>query len=215
MGGAPSQLAAQSAENQAMYRARQSYSVGMPGLAEQKSGIDWMQQQGGEPRALQQAFGGARAGMLDAATLAGKDSLARTQQENRGASIGGNIGAGLATPSDMGSSIARAMYGSRLTEAMGSIEEQNKMMGMQLGQTQTSGSGALSALGSQLTAIPTMQNYNSSYANVLGALNLGASVYGGLNQAGAFAGNQPTGAAGYGNPFMGAGSTATVGFEGT
>ena len=83
------------------------------------------------------------------------------------------------------------------------------MFGMGLGQAQQAGSGAISAMGSQLGAIPTMQQYNTSYANVLGALNLGASLYGGLNQAGVF--GSSTGLGGLGPGGVPVGGTQNIG----
>ncbi len=219
MGGSPSQQWAEEFEKQAIAREAQAYSIGIPALQNQYQAIGAMQGMGGEPLALQQAYGGARAGLADAAALASRDALQRQLQGNAPAAAGGNIGASLATPADMGTGIARALYGSRITEATGALEEQQKLFGEALGQAQTAGSGMTSAMGAQLGAIPTMQQYNTSYANVLGALNLGASLYGAGQQAGWFGGGNTGLLAGLGAgqtnpasiPFGGGSFAGTVG----
>jgi len=214
MGTSPQQQAAEQSETELTRLAANAYPLGFSAIRGEQSGIAALQAQGGEPSALREAFGGARAGLLDAAVESSADSLKRERQGTKGAALGGNIGASMATPTDMGATLARSLYGSRITEATGALEEQDKLLGMSLGQSQVAGSGSLSAFGNALGNIPLMQNYNSTYGNVVGALNLGASLYGAGQQAGLFSGN-PGAAAGYGNPFAGAASTASAGFEGT
>lgn len=214
MGKSPQTTAAEQEQTQLERLASRAYPLGFEAIRGEQAGISTMMGVGGEPTALREAFGGSRAGLLDASVIGQDDALRRERAENRGAAQSGNLAATLGSPADAGTAIARALYGSRITEGMGAIEERDKLLGMSLGQSQTTGSGSLAAFGNELRNIPMMQNYNSSYANVLGALNLGASIYGAGSQAGWFS-SSPSGAAGYGNPFAGAGSTASVGFEGT
>ena len=114
-------------------------------------------------------------------------------------------------PELLGSSMAKALYGPRVSEAAGSIDQTNKLLGASLGMAGQTGSGALAATGNELQNIGKMQPYNSNYAAILGALNLGGSLYG----AGAFGQGNYSGAGwanpagGYGNPMSGAGPGGT------
>lgn len=202
MGKSPQTAAAQEAEQEQMRLAGLAYPLGFEAMKGEQAGISAMQGMGGETPAMREAFGGSRAGLLDAASLGGRDALKRGLTEERGATQAGNVGATLASPSEMGTSIARALYGSRIAEASGAIEERDKMLGFSAGQSQTAGSGALGAFGNTLQNIPLMQNFNSTSANLLGALNLGTSLYGAGTQAGLFSGGNFSGA-GWATPSAG------------
>ncbi len=219
MGQSEQTIAAEQAQSQDLINAARAYQAGFGGMSQERQAIQEMQAMGGEPSALRAAFGGTRAGLLDAATMAQADALRRGRQDVAPAMQGGNVGASLASPADMGAGIARALYGSRITEATSALEEQNKLLGFSVGQAQGAGSGALTAYGNELGNIPLMKNYNSTYANLMGALNLGTSLYGAGQQAGWFGGGNAGLLAGLGAgqtnpasiPFGGGSFAGTVG----
>lgn len=124
---------------------------------------------------------------MEGAALSQEAQRRDEMQSRRGAVGGGNFSASI-SPSDAGSKLAQALYGTRVQEATGKIEEQDKLMGMALGQTQQTGSAAMAATGTELQNIGFMQPYNTKYANVLGALNVAGSVYGSGKSAGWFGG---------------------------
>jgi len=164
-----------------------SYGIALPALATEYGSLNQALAQGGEPGYVKDAYQAARGGTMEDSALRQKAALGASQRGRSGIVGGGNVGATI-SPQALGSDMAQALYGTRVQEAAGNISQVNKLMGIGLGQTQQAGSGALAATENQLQNISGMQNYNSTYAGILGALNLGGSLYG----AGAFGrGQQP------------------------
>lgn len=156
--------------------ATQAYDIAVPALQAQSGYIRDALAQGGEPEYLQKAYAGQRTGLLEGlATQQHQRSL--QGPENRQ----GDLASSLRSPQMVGADIANAMYSSRVNESLGKIEQVHNLQRMALGQAGQTGSGALTAGGLQLQAIQGLPDYNSTYANVLGAVNLGGSIYGGAN----------------------------------
>ena len=155
---------------------QKSYEVGFQGLDAQQRLLRTAE---AEPGYVRDAFTAQRAGITEGGVVQGgrdiQAQLAATQQAAQGGNTTGNL-----APDQMGAKMAQALYSSRLQEGIGKIEQANKLMGMRLGQSVQTGSAALGAAGNQLQNISLMPNYNPTYANVLGALNLAGTVYGGF-----------------------------------
>lgn len=178
-GNSPQQDALIEVNRQSAARLGQAYNIAVPSLQTEYGALNAALAQGGEPDYLKKAYEEVRGGEREGLALGGIAPLKASLAKAKGS---GEVGAGI-TPQMLGGSMASALYGSRAQEAMGSIEQMNKLYGASLGQAQQTGSGALAATGNQLANISGMRNYNSTYAGILGALNLGGSIYGGYQNA--------------------------------
>ena len=178
--------------------AKQAYDTGFSGLSAQQQLLRGAE---AEPQYLKDAFSVQRAGITEGGVVQGQRDmqaqLGATQQAAQGGNTSGNL-----SPDQMGAKMAQALYSSRLQEGIGKIEQANKLMGMRLGQSQQTGSAAIGAAGNALQNISLMPNYNPTYANVLGALNLAGTVYGGFANRGPA---QNAGLGGWGGGATGAG----------
>jgi hypothetical protein len=187
----PKSSAIKQANLQTQRLANEGYGLALPAIREQYKDLNTAMQSGGEPGFVSEAYKGARGGILEGAALSQQaqrnDQVRQGQRARAGGSFTASIG-----PEMAGSKLAQALYGTRVTQAAGKIEEQDKLMGMALGQSGQTGSAAMQATGTQLNNIGYMQPYNSTYANVLGALNTAGSIYGAGKQQGWFSG-APTG----------------------
>jgi hypothetical protein len=209
----PQQQQIEQAEQETERLSKRAYSIALPGLGEEFSSIR-AALANPESDSMKAAFGSARTSLMDASTTADRATLGKERERYRGAAAGGNVSAATATPEQMGTSMARSLYGSRITEAGAALGERDKMFAMLTGQGAAAGSGSLTAFGNELQNTQTMQPYNSAYSNVLGAINAAGTAYGALDQSGAFTSrygavgySDPSG--GYGNPFAGAGPGGT------
>jgi len=165
------------------------YGIGIPALRGRQEQIN-ASLAGGEPAYLAAAFSGQRAALSEATARQG--GAARSQQmEGAGAALsGGNQFANM-NPADIGAQLANALYGSRFAEGQASIDQTMNLMGMALGGAGTAGNSGLSAAQNQLGAIRFMPGYDPTYANVVGGLAGGASLYGAMNKAGWFDPSKP------------------------
>lgn len=135
---------------------------------------------GGEPGYLKQAFTGARGAATEGILKGSADKMRQDAAGKKYAIQSGNVG--LVSPQALGSDLAKALYGTRVSEAAGQIEQMDKLMGASLGQSQQTGSAALGATENQLRDIGMMRNYNQGYAGILAALNAGGAIYGAYGQ---------------------------------
>ena len=158
-----------------------AYGLAFPALSKEYGVLNQALATGGEPEFIRSAYEGARGGIRAGAARQGEMALQANLAQNKGSLLGGNVGV-VAPPDQLGTAMARALYGPRVSEASGQIEQLNKLYGMGIGQAQQTGSGALTATGNELANIGMMQPYNSTYATILGALNLGSSIYGAYGQ---------------------------------
>src|SRR6185369_16039919 len=158
-----------------------AYGLAFPAIKTEYGALNQALASGGEPGFIQQAYEGARGGIRTGAAQQGERALQANLAQKKGAVGAGNVGATM-PPEALGSAMAQALYGPRVSEATGQIDQLNKLYGMGIGQAQQTGSGALTATGNELANIGMMRPYNAGYARILRALNLGGSLYG----AGAF-----------------------------
>ena len=179
--GAQDALQASTAENKRLLE--RSYGLALPTLGREYGLIQGALSQG-EPDYLKSAYAATRGSERESMAQGGIGRLGASQGQKRGALAAGNVGA--VSPQMLGGQMAEALYGSRVQEASGNLEQMNKLLGFGLGQSQQAGSAALGATGTELQNIQGMRNYNPTYANILGALNLGGSIYGAGSQAGLF-----------------------------
>lgn len=166
---------------------RAGYSMGADALKRQVGILNTAMDQG-EPGYVRDAYTSSRALLSDANAGAEQGDLTAMLMGRRGASQGGNLGAQVGSPQAYGSRLAQAMFSNRIDEAQGNVEQMDKLMGFSLGLGSQAGSSSMAATGNALGAIPYMKNYNSTYANVLGALNAAGSIYGAGKSAGWFGG---------------------------
>lgn len=178
MGGNPAADAAEQASGMSGALARRAYGIGIPALKRQKAILGDAASQG-EFGYLRDAFGASRALMGDAAASGQAGEAQAARLHNHAAEGGGNFSAAI-NPAGYGAKLANAMFSSRITEATGNVEQMDKTLGFQIGLGQDAGSASMQALGNQIGAIPYMKNYNSTYANVLGAMNAAGAIYGGV-----------------------------------
>ena len=183
----PQSGAIKQANLQTQRLANEGYGIAMPAIKEQYKDLNTAMQSGGEPGFVTDAYRSARGGVMEGTALSQQAQRGDQVRQGQRARAGGSFTASIG-PDMAGSKLAQALYGSRVTQAAGKIEEQDKLMGMALGQASQTGSGAMQAMGTQLQNIGYMQPYNSTYANVLGALNAAGSVYGAGKQQGWFSG---------------------------
>jgi hypothetical protein len=180
----PQSSSAEAAQGMAERMAQQGYGVGMPALQNQLSMINQGIAQGGQPGYVADAYNLQRTGLIEGAgqqQVAGMGQMARG---NEAAVAGGGGLANILNPGAYGAQLAQLMMGSNLQQGLGALDETNKLMTMGLGGGAEAGSAMMGAAGSNLQAIGGMANYNPQFANLMGALNLGGSMYG----AGAFGG---------------------------
>ena len=164
---------------------RAAYNLAVPAIRRQGGILNTALDQG-EPGYLRDAFASSRAILTDSAASGERADLTSARMGARQAAGGGNFAAQQMDPSNYGARIAQALYSSRVNESQANIEQMDKTLGFMTGQAQETGSGSLAAMSNQLGAIPYMRAYDPTYANVIAALNAGASVYGAGNQAGWF-----------------------------
>lgn len=177
MSGASQDASAYAARQQGQV-AKQYYRIGIPALQQQFGLINSALAEGGEPVGLARAFEGQRTGLAEG--LLGQEA-GQTRAALRGSSDaiqGGNVGAML-TPSDIGQKLANALWGSRVQEGLGKVDQMNNLIAMALGQTGQTGSAATTAAGQQLNAVAMMPRYDPTYATALGLANVGGAAYGG------------------------------------
>ncbi len=169
------------AAGQARRVSQEAYGMALPALQSEYGSLNEALASGGEPDYMRKAQAGARAATTEG--LAHNEIAAlRASQAGKSPLMATNPG--LANPQVFGTKLAQALYGPRVSEATGQIEQLDKLMGASIGQSQTTGSGALQATGTELRDIGMMRNYNMPYAATLAALNLGGSIYGAGQQAG-------------------------------
>jgi len=186
MTGKPEQFQ-QSSE--AVQTARQNmeaaYGIAIPGVRRQQGVLQAALAQG-EPGYQKAAFDVSRGILGDAAATQEQSAVAQARGLSRQAAGGGNLAAQQAFGQNYGSRLAQAMYSSRINEASANVEQMDKVLGFMTGASQQAGSGALSAMGAQIGAIPYLRQYDPTYANVVAALNAGGTLYGVGQQAGWF-----------------------------
>ena len=156
--------------------AQQYYGVATPALAARMGGINQQLAQG-EPAYLQQAYAGQRAGLAEGMAAQGGAAQAQQMAGSKQALSGGNPFAAM-HPADVGAQLANALYGSKFQEGQANLNQQFNLMSMGLGGAGTAGNAALTASGNQLGAIGMMPNYNTGYANIVGAGAGLSSIYG-------------------------------------
>jgi hypothetical protein len=158
--------------------AREYYNLALPGLSKQYDLLNKALAEGGEPGYLARAFEGQRTGLAEGALGQEMGATRGALAASQGAAQGGNLGATV-SPSDIGKQLANAMWGSRVQEGLGRVDQMNNLIAMALGQTGRTGSAATNAAGQQLQAISMMPNYNPTYATILGLGNVAGAGYGG------------------------------------
>ena len=168
------------------YLGRSYYGVALPGLQSRMGSINASLAEG-EPGFLKSAFEGQRTGLTEGLAGAGGAQQAAQMRGSKAALSGGNQFSAL-HPADIGAQLANALYGSKFQEGQSNLDQQFNLMSMGLGGAGTSGSGALTAAGNQLSAIGYLPNYNQTYANIMGGAAGLASIYGAGKQAGWFSG---------------------------
>ena len=159
--------------------AKQAYGVAIPAMKDQYSLLNAAMAQGGEPEFMRAAFDQQRTGVSEGMIDQQQGQARGVASQMGGAAQGGNLMAALSPAmGGGGAQIAQQLYGSRVNEAMGQIEQMNKLRGMAMGQSVQAGSGSIAAGGAQLQGISGMPAYNQTLALALGAANLGMTGYG-------------------------------------
>jgi hypothetical protein len=160
--------------------AEQSYGVGLPALKAQLGYIK--DAQGGSlKKFVDPAYASQRGGLSDASAYSERASLQQRLAQQKVSGAGGNSLAML-SPSDMGAKLANALTTSRVNQGLGNLEESNKLLQMQLGQTVQAGNSGIAAGSQQLQAASMMPNVDPLYASILGGANAAGAIYGGFNQ---------------------------------
>lgn len=186
-----------------------AYGLAIPAEKARQGYLNEALSTGGEPDYMKSAFGEQRTGLIEGGIDQQRLATQQGRTASEGAALGGNLQAGTTAGMQLGSKMADALYGSRMNEALGGLDQTNKLYTSMIGQSVQTGDAAYGAAGSQLANIGNMANYNKTYANVVGALNVGGSIYGAGSQAGWFnstpgMGSQSTGGTGV-NPVTGGG----------
>ena len=167
-----SQRALESAQN----LQRQYTTTGLNSANTEKNSIN-QGLAGGESPLIASAFAAQRAGISDSA--ADQSRAARqTQAEGSKKALSGGNAFSLFSPSDIGAKLANALYGSKFAEGQADLGQKMNLMNMAMGGAGTAGNAGMQAGQSQLGAIGFLPNYNTTYANVLGAAAGAGSVYG-------------------------------------
>jgi hypothetical protein len=161
--------------------ARGAYAQALPALQSQYGFIGQSLAEGGEPQGLRNAFNVQRTGLTEMLARQGIAQQRQALGQQQGAALHGNA-SGYLTPQNVGASIADQVYTSRLNEGLGRIEQMNKLVAMGLGQSAQVGNAGIGAGQAQLQGIAGLPQYNSTYANVVGGLNLAGSLYGAYQQ---------------------------------
>lgn len=161
----------------------QAYGVGLPALTAQHAALNEAMGAGGMPGYVGEAYKGARTGITEGMTEVGAGEQAKADLAASGAVQGGNA-ASILQPQDIGAKLADAHLSSRTNEAIGNVDQSNKIMAMMLGMGTQAGSAANAAGGNQLNAISQMAPYNPTYAAILAGGSGAASIYGAGQDAG-------------------------------
>ena len=156
--------------------AQQYYGVATGALGQRQESIN-QGLAGGESPLISSAFSAQRTGLTEG--LAGQAQGAKQSQleGSKKAMSGGNEFANL-TPSDIGSKLANALYGSKFQEGQADIGQKMNLMNMALGGAASTGNAGLGAAQNQLGAISMLPKYNQTYANIAGGAAAAGSVYG-------------------------------------
>ena len=191
-GASPKTIAAREAFNTAGNLEARAYDIAVPSVKKRGDFLrDALSQ--GEFGFLGEALNASRASVGDLAATQQRSALAETRGGARDAAGGGNFGAQQLDPIGYGAKLAESMYSSRINQALTNVEQMDKTLGFMTGVGQEAGSAGLQAFANQFAGMEHMQNYNSTYANVLGALNAGGALYGAGRQAGWFNTNRTQG----------------------
>lgn len=169
--------------------AQKYYDVAIPALQQRQESASGALKIG-ESGMMKDAFSGQRAGLTEGITGGLATGQAQMMRGSKSALSGGNAYATM-HPADIGAKLANALWGSKFTEGQADIENRLGLMSTIMGGSAQAGNVGLSAAGANLQAIQSLPQYNKDYANVVGAASIGASIYGGLNQAGVFNPSQP------------------------
>lgn len=136
---------------------------------------------GGEPGYVKQGYQNLRQQVSDEATIGQAQKLSQTFTGGRAPQGGAAIRAiGDITTEGAGHRAAGMAAGS-LSEAGAMLQQTNNLLNIMSGQSGTGIGQAVEAGGLQARAIGMLRPYNPTTANVLGLINAGAAVYGGLN----------------------------------
>jgi hypothetical protein len=156
--------------------ANRYYGVALPALGTRNQAINQSLALG-EPGFLTQAYGMQRTGLSEGLAAQGGVAQAGQMAGAKKALSGGNFASMLA-PSDIGAQLANALYGSKFQQGQANVNQMLNLTSMGLGGAGSAGNAALGASGNELKAIGYMPHYNQTYANVVGGLAGGASIYG-------------------------------------
>ncbi len=177
----PQSAASANAARQNEYRAQQGYDIGLPAMSERNRLLNSAMAENGMPDYMKAAFETQRTGLTEGNANIAQQQRAQALTAAEPAIAGGNLQQSL-TPGSLGSKLADALYGSRVQQGLGAVDQMNKLMTMGLGGAAQTGSQAIGAAGNDLRGISMMQAYNPTYAAVLGGANLAGSLYGGYQQ---------------------------------
>ncbi len=167
--------------------AKAGYDIGIPATQQRNALLTKGLAEGGMPDYMKAAFDVQRTGLQEGGANVAQQQRAQMLTAAEPAIAGGNQQQALSAGA-LGSKLADALYGSRVQQGLGGIDQMNKLMTMGLGGSAATGSQAIGAAGNDLRAIGMMQNYNPTYAAVLGGANLVGAGYGAYKQAGAAGG---------------------------
>jgi hypothetical protein len=173
------------------------YDVALPALKTRMNAASTALNRGGSTL-MSSAFTAERAGLTEGITSNLADKQAATSRASKSALSGGNAYSTM-HPADIGATLANALWGSKFKEGQADIEQRLGLMSTIMGGSASAGNAGLSAAGNELGAISLLPKYNQNYANIMGAASIGASLYGGLNQAGVFNATPPPAGAGGGS----------------
>src|ERR1700688_1461188 len=124
-GSSPEQEMLLTAEQQDAARMGQAYGIAIPALKTEYASLNAAMGTGGEPGYIKQAYAASRGAEREGSALGDVGALRASQAQRKGAVGGGNVGA--ISPAMLGSSMAGALYGNRVQEAAGSLEQMNKL----------------------------------------------------------------------------------------
>lgn len=172
------------------------YGIALPAKEKQMTSAGAALAQGESPL-LASAFNAERANVVEGLTGDATGKQAAMSRASKSALSGGNAYSTM-HPADIGATLANALWGSKFKEGQADIEQRLGLMSTIMGGSASAGNAGLAAGGTELGAISLLPKYNQNYANIVGAASVGASIYGGMNQAGLFNSTPPpsTGAGG-------------------
>lgn len=178
--------AASAASRQYETLAKDAYGLGLPMLGARNDALMPALRQanlGNLPAYMERSFDVQRTGIAEGLLGQERKQIGAQDMAAKRTVAGGNAAATL-NPAAMGSVLADAMMGSRVSQGMATVNQANTLMQMGLGGAAQTGNQAVNSAGLNLRAISMLPEYNQTYADVLAGVNAAGTIYGAGKQGG-------------------------------